>query len=107
MKRLAASSFLIAASVALTAAQSPHDIGALATPAGITLQPLGVSQGYEWTKQTATFLPREEIAFATPEGMTLYTYDADPAGKATCTEMCAQEFHPALANTEAKPSGDW
>lgn len=107
MKRLLASSFLIAASVALSAAQNPRDIGVLATPAGITIEPLGVSQGYEWNKQTATFLPREQIAFATPTGMTLYTYDSDPPGKATCAGACREEFHPALAGADAKASGDW
>ena len=48
-------------------------LGEVATPPGITLEPLGVSQGYELGKQTATFLPREQIAFADTSGKTLYT----------------------------------
>jgi len=36
-------------------------------------------------------------------GMTLYTYDMDPAGKSTCTGMCAYFWPPAEAGADATP----
>lgn len=82
-------------------------LGELATPPGITLEPLGVSQGYELGKQTATFLPREQIAFADVGGKTLYTLDADPAGKSTCVDACAADWKPAAVPKGAKAFGRW
>ena len=107
MKRAAV--LVAAAAVTLGAASSdsPPRTGALATPPGVTLQPLGVSQGYEWNKQTATYLPREQIAFATPEGMTLYTFDGDAKGKPTCVEACAEAWPPLVATDNARPMGRW
>lgn len=98
---------VVLAAAGLEAAGPAPETGMLATPPGITLEPLGISQGYEWNKQTATYLPREEIAFAAPNGMTLYTYDGDAAGKSTCVEACAQAWPPALAPEDAKPFGRW
>jgi predicted lipoprotein with Yx(FWY)xxD motif len=97
----------LVAGAGLEAAAPGPQTGMLATPPGITLEPLGVSQGYEWNKQTATYLPREQIAFATPEGMTLYTSDADAPGRSACIDECAKAWPPALAAKDAKPIGRW
>jgi len=43
-------------------------------------------------------------------GMTLYTFDADPAGsgKSACSGVCAENWPPLLVTGEAKPaSADW
>ena len=98
---------LIAALAFVAGPALAADIGVLSTPAGITLEPLGVAQGYEWNKLTATYLPRDEIAFADAKGMTLYTYAADPAGKATCAGDCAVAWKPALAPTTIDAVPGW
>ena len=78
-----------------------------ATPAGITLQPLGKAAGYSLDKQSAAALPRDEIAFADHTGLTLYTYDEDPIGKSVCYDECAKAFPPFIASSSAEPFGDW
>lgn len=83
------------------------DIGGVLTPPGITLQVMGKAQGYDLSKQTAAFNPREQLAFTDAKGMTLYTYDKDPPGKATCADDCAASWRPATAAVKAKPSGEW
>ena len=41
-------------------------------------------------------------------GMTLYTFDADPAGKSTCNGACADNWPPLMASGDEKPtSADW
>jgi predicted lipoprotein with Yx(FWY)xxD motif len=42
-------------------------------------------------------------------GMTLYTFDKDPAGsgKSVCTGGCAANWPPLLAPADAKATGDW
>lgn len=79
----------------------------LATPEGITIQPLGNAQGYSLSKSTATRLPRERIAFADDKGMTLYVYDKDAAGVSNCAADCAKTWPPAVAAADAKPVQDW
>lgn len=96
---------LVLASTVMPAAAAP--LGELATPPGITLEPLGVSQGYELGKQTATFLPRDQIVFADAGGKTLYTLDADSAGKSSCADACATEWRPVPVPKGAKAFGRW
>jgi predicted lipoprotein with Yx(FWY)xxD motif len=43
---------------------------------------------------------------ASPEGMTLYTFDKDMAGKSNCTGDCAKFWPPMAAMADAKPVGD-
>ena len=88
-------------------AKGTEAFNALATPPGITLQVMGVGQGYGMGKQAAAVQVRDEIAFADPRGMTLYTYDQDPVGKATCADDCAKTWLPVAAPKGAKPVGDW
>jgi predicted lipoprotein with Yx(FWY)xxD motif len=41
-------------------------------------------------------------------GMTLYTFDKDPAsGPSACSGGCAQAWPAAMADASDKPSGDW
>ena len=81
--------------------------GALATPEGITMQPLGLAAGYSLSKPTATKLPREQLVYANGEGLTLYTYAGDSLGKPTCVDTCAEMWKPALAHAGAKPVAGW
>lgn len=80
---------------------------AVATPLGITLQPLGIAQGWGLGKDVAATIPRDEIAYTDLQGMTLYTYDADPAGKSTCLADCAKKWLPMQVQAGAAPFGDW
>lgn len=86
---------------------SDTEFAPLAMPVGITLQPLGLAQGYALSKPTATKLPRTEIAFADARGMTLYTYDKDQPGKSACVDACAKTWIPAVAAKDAKPVARW
>ena len=42
-------------------------------------------------------------------GMTLYTFDKDPAGmgKSMCNDGCAKNWPPLMASASDQPSGDW
>jgi predicted lipoprotein with Yx(FWY)xxD motif len=40
-------------------------------------------------------------------GMTLYTFDRDAAGKSACNGQCAANWPPLSAAADAKPSGDY
>ncbi len=103
MMRIAGTAALVLTVAILSTAAIAQD----ATPAGITLQPLGKDQGYDTGKSTAGYLAREQIAFTDPRGMTLYTYKKDPPGKSVCTGECAKTWLPALAPAYAAPTGHW
>jgi len=40
-------------------------------------------------------------------GMTLYTYDKDEAGKSNCYDKCATNWPPLKAEADAKAEGEW
>ena len=40
-------------------------------------------------------------------GMTLYTFDKDEAGKSNCYDDCAVNWPPFLAAADAVPEGEW
>ncbi|MGE0497943.1 MAG: hypothetical protein AB7I35_00120 [Ramlibacter sp.] len=40
-------------------------------------------------------------------GMTLYTFDKDPAGKSVCNGPCATNWPPLMASASDKPSGNY
>ena len=42
-----------------------------------------------------------------PNGMTLYTFDKDMAGKSTCNGPCATNWPPLMAAETDKASGDY
>jgi predicted lipoprotein with Yx(FWY)xxD motif len=48
-------------------------------------------------------------ALVGPSGMTLYTFDRDPAGgaKSVCNGPCATNWPPLMAAADAKAMGDW
>lgn len=77
------------------------------TPLGVTMQPLGKAQGYDLGKSTASAIARDQIAYTDTRGMTLYTWEKDPAGKSTCVDECAKTFKPFKAASGAAPFGDW
>lgn len=88
---------------ALGQAREPAvEFGALATPPGITIQPLGLAQGYSLNKESATILPREQIIYADARGMSLYVRKDGGICKADCTD-----FYPYLAAAKAKAVGEW
>jgi predicted lipoprotein with Yx(FWY)xxD motif len=46
--------------------------------------------------------------FTDSKGMTLYTFDKDPAsGPSACTGGCAKAWPAAMADASDTPSGDW
>lgn len=87
---------------ALGAAAAP-----IATPEGITLEPLGQAQGYDLGKETASILLRDQIVYADARGMTLYTYAKDSRQHSACVGECAATWRPLIASTHAKPYGEW
>ena len=80
------------------------EFGELATPPGITIEPQGRDQGYGFGGGNAV---RDKLMFANAKGMTLYTSDADTAGKSVCNDVCAKDWLPALAPDKAKVFGPW
>ena len=42
----------------------------------------------------------------TPDGMTVYTYDNEAKGSASCYGSCAEDWPPVLAPADAKAFGD-
>lgn len=44
-----------------------------------------------------------------PAGMTLYTFDKDPAGagKSMCNDGCAKNWPPLAVSAGSEPRGDW
>lgn len=40
-------------------------------------------------------------------GMSLYTYDKDEAGKSNCYDKCATNWPPLAAAADAKADGEW
>ncbi|MEQ1950575.1 hypothetical protein [Mesorhizobium sp. CN2-181] len=67
----------------------------IATAAAYAADPAKVmdsSAGKIWTDQN---------------GMTLYTYDKDAAGKSNCYDKCATNWPPLKAAADAKAMGEW
>ncbi len=79
--------------------RGPHT-APIATPQGVTLEPLGKAQGYDLSALTAAALARDEFVYANEKGLTLYTWDQDVPGKSLCTGACTETFIPFLASTE-------
>lgn len=42
-----------------------------------------------------------------PAGMSLYTFDSDPAGKSVCNGACATNWPPLAAPADARAMGDY
>ena len=102
MMRTQVTAFALLGALTLTAsvrAAAPPTV-AYTTPPGITL----VDVDKILTSSSAQFIWRR---LGDADGKPLYTYDKDPDGKATCTDQCAKDFVPFLAERGAKPYGDW
>ena len=102
-------SLVFAAGLAVAASvQAKTFVSELATPVGITLQPLGLGQGLGIENNASGgFLPTHQTAFGDARGMTLYTNAKDGPGTSACTDECLKTFPPALARSDAKPFGPW
>ncbi len=79
----------------------------VAVPVGVTMEPLGRAQGYDLGKGTASTIVRDQIAYTDLDGLTLYTWEEDPPGQATCSGECAELFKPFLVTSEPRPFGNW
>ncbi len=93
--------------IAVTTTVTASDLAPIATPEGITLEPLGQAQGYDLGKETASILLRDHIVFADTRGMTLYTYQKDPPNASVCVAECAASWQPLIAPRHADTYGDW
>ena len=84
-------------------------ITALAAPEGVTFQTtrpvfgMGLPPGGGQQSRPAP----PQAVYADAAGLTLYTYDKDTTGASTCTDACAETWHPFTAPADAKPFGDW
>lgn len=97
----------LAPALAPTKAATRDSDAVLATPPGITLQPLGKAQGYDLGKMSAASLPRDEIAYTNAKGLTLYVYEKDQSGKSFCVAECAKSWIPLAAAANAEAFGPW
>lgn len=105
---IAYSMLRVAPTMAQTAViDSRSEIAPYATPAEITLQPLGKAAGYSLDKQSAAALPRDDIVYADSSGLTLYTFSEDPINKSVCIDACEAEFPPLLSSSRSEPYYDW
>lgn len=100
---------VLAAGVFATSANAKEKFeSVLATPLGITLQPLGPGQGIGLHgNASGGFLAAHKTAYGDERGMTLYTYAKDETGKSNCTGECTKSNPPALVPAYAKPFGVW
>ena len=78
-----------------------------AAPLGVTYQPIGRAQGYGAQRMDARPTPRPEVAYSNENGLTLYTFDKDEAGKSNCTGDCATTWLPAVPVARAKEIPGW
>ncbi len=100
-------SLAVAGHALARSSQTLEELAPIATPEGITLQPLGKAQGYALDKDAAARLVREQIAFADLDGMTLYFNDMDTGREIKCLDECSVQWPPAIAPAYAKPFKDW
>ncbi len=99
--------FLFSAAVIAAGTAQAAPFTSDATPAGITLQPLGTPQGYGMQRMDPNPVPRAEVVFANERGLTLYSYDKDEIGKSNCTGECATTWIPVTPISRAKPIAGW
>ena len=86
----------------------------IVTTLGMTLVLLLATSASSYAKEKATLpagVKAQKTAagevLADSKGMTLYTFDKDPAGKSTCNGPCAQNWPPLRALAYAKAAGEW
>jgi predicted lipoprotein with Yx(FWY)xxD motif len=89
---------VVVATLMLSLAGSVFDAGRLLAEQGGGKMPPGVQTGK---------LASGMVVLTDARGMTLYTYQKDPAGKSVCNEQCAKNWPPLTAPADAKQMGDW
>ena len=99
--------FVLGAAMAVASVAQAADIAPLATPSGITFQPLGAAQGYGPQRVNPAPRPYIEVVFANEKGLTLYTFDEDKPGKSTCVGDCATTWLPLTPLAKAKEVPGW
>ena len=77
--------------------------GGLAVQLLLTGTALALAEDYGPLKVQATSAGN---VLADANGMTLYTFDKDTAGKSNCNGKCAEFWPPVKAAADAKPVGD-
>ena len=101
-----------AAVAALTAggtaawAKSVNDGVPMASPPGVTFQVITVGEGVVVPGSSSSRAGSQTV-FADANGMTLYTWDKDQAGKSACAADCLKTWKPFTAAADAKDDGDW
>ncbi len=101
---LSAAAFALSACASTPPQMSEPEVSEIApvvTPRDVTLEPLGKAQGYDLSAVTAAALARDEIVYANPEGLTLYTSARDPIGQSLCVNECTEMFKPFLASGQS------
>jgi predicted lipoprotein with Yx(FWY)xxD motif len=89
---------------AMTHAQKTGLAGlGLATALAMLCAAPASAEDYGPLKVTATAMGK---VLSDANGMTLYTYDKDAAGKSNCNDQCAEYWPPVKATADDKPVGD-
>lgn len=102
-----ASFTVIAATLGLAACASqprPQVAENAVTPPGIMMNYFGRA---DFVSTTKSLIPGNERMFTDAAGKPLYVYAKDAPGVSSCTDDCAAQWPPAVADAQAKPSGDW
>jgi predicted lipoprotein with Yx(FWY)xxD motif len=73
---------------------------------GLTALLLSTAAGYAAQAWMEADVGGKKI-YTDANGMTLYTYDKDEAGKTNCYDKCATNWPPLKAAADAKAEGDW
>lgn len=67
---------------------------------------LGTAAAYAAEPAQTTTVDGQTV-YADAQGMTLYTFDKDEAGKSNCDGDCAVRWPPFMAEAGATAEGDW
>lgn len=85
----------------------PAREAALATPPGVVFSIVRMGNAV-YVPGASSDQQAELLVFATPKGMTLYSFDKDTTpGKSACNDDCAKAWPAVTAPADAKPFGDW
>jgi predicted lipoprotein with Yx(FWY)xxD motif len=104
---VAAGGYYLSPMLGGTTSGGAKDFSVAATPLGITIEPLGATQGYGPQRLLPQSLPKNEIVYANEKGLTLYTYDKDEPTKSNCTGDCAKTWIAVTPVANAKPVPGW
>ena len=85
----------LAVGIAATVALGAGAMAAVTLPFSVSASAMSASSGKSLVVKTE-HVPKVGSVLATSSGLTLYRYTVDPAGKATCTGVCAKVWPPLL-----------